>query len=160
MNKPDKRSRPKAKKGVFGRVIKLLVKGSAGEKIFERESCRTAFSEATLSQLYTVSGGGEETYPVVSVLSSGGKTAVEAKDMAVISGEGKSSVGKSFYVRGSGDSKSYAAVKSGDSFVFSGMGWGHGVGMSQYGAKGMAEAGFDYKAILTHYFKGTEVVKN
>lgn len=37
------------------------------------------------------------------------------------------------------------------------MGYGHGVGMSQYGANTMAKEGFDYKEILTHYYSGTEV---
>ena len=41
-------------------------------------------------------------------------------------------------------------------FTFTGTGWGHGVGMSQYGAKGLAEAGYDYQTILLHYFPGTE----
>lgn len=35
-----------------------------------------------------------------------------------------------------------------------GLGYGHGVGMSQYGAKGMAEAGFDYEDIITYYYDG------
>ena len=34
------------------------------------------------------------------------------------------------------------------------MGYGHGVGMSQYGAKGMAEAGFDYEDIIMYYYDG------
>lgn len=34
---------------------------------------------------------------------------------------------------------------------------GHGVGMSQYGANGMAQQGFTYKEILSHYYSGTEV---
>lgn len=38
-----------------------------------------------------------------------------------------------------------------------GGGWGHGVGMSQYGALGMAEAGQDYRAILAHYYPATEI---
>lgn len=38
-----------------------------------------------------------------------------------------------------------------------GRGFGHGVGMSQYGAKGMAEAGHSYIQILQHYFTGIEV---
>ena len=37
------------------------------------------------------------------------------------------------------------------------MGYGHGVGMSQYGAKGMAEAGFTYKEIIEYYFTGAVV---
>ncbi|KHG65389.1 stage II sporulation protein D [Thermus sp. 2.9] len=36
-----------------------------------------------------------------------------------------------------------------------GRGAGHGVGLSQWGAKGMAEAGFDHREILGHYFPGT-----
>ncbi len=36
-------------------------------------------------------------------------------------------------------------------------GYGHGVGMSQYGANTMAKEGFDYKKILTHYYSGTEI---
>lgn len=34
---------------------------------------------------------------------------------------------------------------------------GHGVGMSQYGANGMAKAGYSYKEILSHYYTGTTV---
>ena len=36
-------------------------------------------------------------------------------------------------------------------------GSGHGVGMSQYGADGMAKEGADYKEILRHYYSGTEI---
>jgi len=42
-------------------------------------------------------------------------------------------------------------------YTFTGKGWGHGVGMSQEGAKGMAEAGFTYDEILKHYFTGVDV---
>jgi len=38
---------------------------------------------------------------------------------------------------------------------FEGRGWGHGVGLSQYGAKGMADRGYAYPQILEHYFPGT-----
>jgi len=36
-------------------------------------------------------------------------------------------------------------------------GYGHGVGMSQYGANGMAKKGYNYKQILKHYYKGIEI---
>ena len=39
-------------------------------------------------------------------------------------------------------------------FVFTVTGFGHGVGMSQYGAKVMAEQGADHRAILAHYYPG------
>jgi stage II sporulation protein D len=37
---------------------------------------------------------------------------------------------------------------------FEGRGWGHGVGLSQFGAKGMAERGYGYAQILAHYYPG------
>lgn len=43
-------------------------------------------------------------------------------------------------------------------FVFTVTGFGHGVGMSQYGANVMAASGADYRAILAHYYPGTELV--
>lgn len=43
-------------------------------------------------------------------------------------------------------------------FTFAGSGWGHGVGMSQWGARGMAATGSSAEAILTHYYQGTAVV--
>ena len=51
------------------RVIKLKVTGTKGEKVFERENCRLIFSEVTLSQLYTISGGGTTTYPTLYIKS-------------------------------------------------------------------------------------------
>ena len=42
-------------------------------------------------------------------------------------------------------------------WVVKGGGWGHGIGMSQYGAYGMAQQGSSYRDILGHYYTGTEV---
>jgi SpoIID/LytB domain protein len=44
-----------------------------------------------------------------------------------------------------------------ESFTLSGAGFGHGVGMSQYGALAMAKAGMDATSIVTHYYQGTSV---
>lgn len=44
-----------------------------------------------------------------------------------------------------------------ESFTFSGGGWGHGVGMSQWGARGFAANGWNHQQILTHYYQGTQV---
>src|SRR4051812_34935480 len=40
-------------------------------------------------------------------------------------------------------------------FVLTGHGWGHGIGMSQWGAYGYAKNGFTYKQILSHYYPTT-----
>lgn len=58
----------------------------------------------------------------------------------------------------SGDKvESTTAGSSMGSFVFKVYGWGHGVGMSQYGARQMAKDGKTYKEILSHYYPGTTV---
>ncbi len=43
-------------------------------------------------------------------------------------------------------------------FLIKGQGFGHGVGMSQWGSKGMAEKDYNYKDILAYYYRGTELV--
>ncbi len=42
-------------------------------------------------------------------------------------------------------------------YKFSGRGWGHGIGMSQYGAKEMATQGFTYEEILKYYYTGVNI---
>ena len=43
--------------------------------------------------------------------------------------------------------------------IFTTRGYGHGVGMSQYGANGMANEGYNYVSILNHYYPGTTIKK-
>ena len=45
-----------------------------------------------------------------------------------------------------------------DSFIFSGKGWGHGLGLCQVGAYGMALRGKSYEDILHHYYTGVDIV--
>lgn len=47
----------------------------------------------------------------------------------------------------------------GDTIKINTKGYGHGVGMSQYGALGMAKQGYTYKEILKHYYTNTEIKK-
>ncbi|MNJ42628.1 Amidase enhancer precursor [compost metagenome] len=51
------------------------------------------------------------------------------------------------------------AVDQSNQFLFVGRGNGHGLGLSQWGAKGMADAGYDYEAILQHYYQNVTIVK-
>ena len=44
-----------------------------------------------------------------------------------------------------------------DGFTFETVGYGHGVGMSQYGANALAAQGKDFKEILTWYYTGAQV---
>jgi stage II sporulation protein D len=49
--------------------------------------------------------------------------------------------------------------KYGDTFQFVGRGWGHGVGMCQFGAKGIAEKGYGFTAILKYYYPGATLAR-
>ncbi len=47
--------------------------------------------------------------------------------------------------------------QAGRDFIFAGKGWGHGVGLCQEGALGMAQAGYGFEDILKHYYPGIEI---
>lgn len=48
-------------------------------------------------------------------------------------------------------------VTGGTGITIVGSGWGHGVGMSQHGAQGMALLGYNFREILMHYYTGVEI---
>ena len=50
-----------------------------------------------------------------------------------------------------------AAATAGTVFLLDGRGWGHGVGMSQWGAEGYARHGYGYEKILAHYYPNTHI---
>jgi stage II sporulation protein D len=50
-----------------------------------------------------------------------------------------------------------ALASTGDTFTITGSGWGHNVGMSQWGAYSMANQGYTYKEILKFYFTGIDI---
>lgn len=54
-------------------------------------------------------------------------------------------------------STKFTLTFEGDSVTFSVTGYGHGVGMSQYGANAMAKEGKTYREILAHYYQGTTI---
>src|SRR5579862_7949532 len=50
-----------------------------------------------------------------------------------------------------------ATAAAGTVFLLDGRGWGHGVGMSQWGAEGYARHGSGYRQILAHYYPHTRI---
>ena len=50
------------------------------------------------------------------------------------------------------------SLRNGFSLVVKGFGSGHGVGLSQWGAYGLAQKGYDYRRILKHFYKGVYIV--
>lgn len=78
-------------------------------------------------------------------------------------GASKYSIPKSQFRRKLGRSKfrsnNYKLFQAGSRFIAYGEGNGHGVGLCQYGAKSLAEKGWDYKRILKYYYPKMEIVR-
>ncbi len=55
--------------------------------------------------------------------------------------------------------KRYGSGSAVASYTFTGRGWGHGVGMCQYGAYGLAKMGVKYDAIVKHYYTGIDLTR-
>ena len=142
-----------------GRVIKLQITGTKSEKIFIKSMCRTALGKDVLSQWYTVSSGSSGSE--LSAINGQGETLkVTAAGLNVKSVNGVSTISSDIYVKSADGTQQVSNTTSASGsggFKITGRGWGHGVGMSQVGAIGMANAGFDYEKILEWYFNGTIV---
>ena len=85
-------------------------------------------------------------------------TVSNSQNANVLSASGTVSVSGSGTLIMGGDSTA-RVISSKPGFLFIGRGNGHGLGMSQWGVKGMADNGYDYKQILQHYYRNVTIVK-
>lgn len=120
----------------------------------------TISAGTTITAAATVSGGSWSTL-------CGGKTVSGSSwyRISEVNGQAVSSAYGVAYLYGASGLFSTAASPApspsgtplGASVTFYGRGWGHGVGLSQYGARGRALAGQDAATILAHYYQGTTI---
>ena len=82
------------------------------------------------------------------------------KRVAKVDINGKVLTGKEIRDKLGLKSSDFSWVRKGDQIVVTTKGYGHGVGMSQYGANGMATEGKNYKDIVKYYYKGVEVTSS
>lgn len=142
------------KVSVNGRIQKLTFVGTAGQVSYEKDKIRSVFDANVVKSIwFTISTPGAG----LVVESASGQT-VSPAGTAALTAAGSSSVnvGGAFAQSASGIT---TLTLSSNLYVFSGKGWGHGIGMSQWGAKKMAESGFTYEDILTHYYQNTYIEK-
>lgn len=134
-------------------VYKLIINGTDGTYTLKNQSvCSVFASFGVQSQKYTVTpyGGGAEALYAISV----DKT--ERIDIFnAISSDGQIIEVQGHFALMASSGMYTPAVGIPEGYIFNGGGWGHGVGMSQYGAKGMADNGYTYDKILYHYYPGT-----
>lgn len=95
-----------------------------------------------------------------TVLSANGTTTKDtgSSGTSVISASGTTSISGKGTVVMNGDMNA-RSIEASEGFLFTGRGNGHGLGLSQWGAKGMADAGDGYQDILKHYYQNVTIVK-
>ncbi len=152
-----------------GIVTALTFNGSKGSKTVTNEEIRTAFSSSKdgslMSRNFVVTGGAQTTVSGagVYVISSAGVAKEAGSTISAQNNDGKQcNLGKSFVAESNNGTKKIEAqtvttTGTAGAVTFTGKGYGHGVGMSQYGAKGMAEAGYNFKDILKFYYTDVEI---
>ena len=163
-----------------GRVQEMKIIGSSGNYSVTLEKIRTFFSNTNggslKSRLFSFAGsmtgstgGSSQGSKTISVVSAQGTTKVQTNDLVASNGSTKVALGSNMVVQSSTGIETLSIVENGNGsdniqgetiwgdFTVYGTGFGHGVGMSQSGAKGMAKAGFDYISILKYYYRDITV---
>jgi stage II sporulation protein D len=97
------------------------------------------------------------TVAVALIVGSTGPLALAAGPGTVVPGATEDPF-TGFPPSGSSTQTSRTTQRSG--FTFYGSGYGHGIGMSQWGAYGLARKGWSYKRILTQFYRGTRVARD
>jgi len=81
----------------------------------------------------------------------------ESKRVETATIAGKNFTGRDIREKLGLPSNDFTINQKDDHYVFTTKGYGHGVGMSQYGANGMAKEGKKHEDIISHYYKGAEI---
>lgn len=142
-------------RGPSGRATELKANG-VRVAIHSPDSFRGALGNIN-STLFQIEETGRMT-----VLDGQGATRELPKQsgsLSIIGGDGQVqslSDGNLFILDGNSQLRAATAAPK---FIISGFGWGHGIGMSQWGARGFAEQGYDYKYILLYYYKNVTIEK-
>lgn len=142
------------KVSVNGRIQKLTFIGTTGKVSYEKDKIRSVFDANVVKSIwFTISTPGS----AVAIENANGLTSAQST-VVVESASGTQTLSSSGVTSQTADGITTISA-SGNMYVFNGKGWGHGIGMSQWGAKKMAETGFNYEDILTHYFQNTYLEK-
>ena len=147
---------PSGEQGVSGRWTHYQVKGTQGSARLTAARLRSILG--LRSTLFQVHYGVASTAPLTSVFPNYRTAFVYGAQPGRFRAQSISS----YYAVGADEEVSrinwptvLSAHGTADAMEFAGGGWGHGVGMSQYGARGMANLGYTYRQILSHYYTNT-----
>jgi len=142
-----------------GRITELKITGTTGTAEFNRVSTRSAFPNYLPSQVFTI--GGDTGYTVKKAGNILESISVPGAQVRTVNGVSIVPSNGPVYAKDGNGVVVALQLSNGTTgdFVITGAGAGHGVGMSQRGAMGMASAGYTYEDIIKHYFKGVQIEK-
>ena len=142
-----------------GRAIKASIIGTGATVTATKNNVRSLLG--VKSTLISVNGSSASNVSEQVYVKNGYGNTVKTSWKQLYAGDGKGIVQLLSSILNphvSTATKTYALSSSGNSatgnVVINGKGYGHGVGMSQHGAIGMAKAGYTYDQILKHYYGG------
>ncbi|MEX2461461.1 MAG: SpoIID/LytB domain-containing protein [Paenibacillaceae bacterium] len=143
-------------RGPSGRVMLLRANG-ADLKVTRPDSYRTVLGGLP-STLFDIEETGRYTVLGANGAKSSYPQSVSAAGLYVVQGSAVTqAIQKQWFVLST--TQQVRLVTSTPQFIFTGKGFGHGLGMSQDGAFGFAQQGYDYIRILKNYFAGVNIVK-
>lgn len=146
-----------------GRVLSLVIYGTTGQETLEKQRSRTVLG--LKSNYFSINGNGFEKESNVAAINSSGiifdNITLKNKKIVTASGVYDVEDTNNIYISNGreiqGIQDTPVVRTSSDNFVVLGRGYGHGIGMSQYGAKKMSELGYTFEEILQHYYTGVKV---
>jgi stage II sporulation protein D len=144
-------------RGVSGRALSIAFRGTSGTAVLRGEEARRALDlSSSLFELRLTreeTADLRETIPYGEYVSVAGASGSPATTATWRVGQAYSRGASGTLSRPSSFTVLYRSAVPGE-VVFSGHGWGHGVGLSQWGAYALAMEGWAYDRILAHYYQG------
>ncbi|CCQ94013.1 putative SpoIID/LytB domain protein [[Clostridium] ultunense Esp] len=151
-----------------GRVTQLKIIGTLGEKILNKGQIREFLGLTEVkSNLFTIKKSSNDATSTNLYAIDGNSSKLQLIDLEtshIIDGSTKQRPSRGLTSRFINRDGVVDKIDGGNTgitnFIIEGKGYGHGVGMSQWGAQKMAESGYTFEDILKHYYNGVEIIKN
>lgn len=148
------------------RVVELKIVGSNGDHIMNGNKMRTLLGNTTMkSTWFEIDKKGQNLTKKVYVIDDNLRNPVEVNinSTYILDGKSNTSSNRNNVSRAIGSDRTINIEQTlsitPTTFIFNGKGYGHGVGMSQFGAMEMAKLGYKYEDIIKHYYTGVEIIK-
>ena len=122
-------------------------KRDISKSVIERKLRDANVSVSNIRSIKTLDMGYGKHGSRVEIVSAGGSKEMGANDFRLL-------VGPNILC-----STAFSAKSSGNNMTFSGIGWGHGVGLCQHGAQTMAKNGFKWPDIINYYYPKNDLMR-